>query len=109
MEWRGVPSDRYRLSRLACHAELLADLLVDRPEDLRVVLEELLGVLAPLAQALATVGEPGAALLDDALVDGEVEEIAGLGDPFAVHHVELRLAEGRGDLVLHDLHARPAA
>jgi hypothetical protein len=32
-----------------------------------------------------------------------------LRDPLAVHHVELRLAERRRDLVLHDLHARAAA
>src|SRR5206468_3054028 len=94
---------------VAGEAQLLADFLVDRVEDRRVVLEELLGVLAALAEALAAVGKPGAALFDDALVDAEVEKIAGLGDAFAVHHVELSLAEGRGDLVFDHLHSSAAA
>src|SRR4051812_9664812 len=90
-------------------AELAADALVDRLEDLRVVLEELLDVFAALTEALAVIGEPRAALFDDALVDREVEQVPGLRNAFAVHDVELGLAEGRRDLVLDHLHARAAA
>src|SRR4051794_578961 len=97
---------RYTLAR---QPELFADLLVDRLEDLGVVLQVLLDVLAPLAEPLAVVGEPGAALLDDPLLDGEIQQVAGFRDALAIHHVELRLAERRGDLVLDDLHARAAA
>src|SRR3954463_14423124 len=90
-------------------AQLAADLLFDRLERGRVVLEELLDVLAPLAETLARVGEPRAALLDDLPIDGEIEQVAFLRDPLAVHHVELGLAERRRDLVLDDLDAGAAA
>src|SRR6185436_5288794 len=85
------------------------DAIFDRPGDVRVFLQELLRVFAALAQALAAVREPRAGLFDDSLVDADVEQIAPLRDALAVHHVELRLAEGRGDLILDDLHARAPA
>src|SRR3979409_1127986 len=75
---------------VARHAQLAADALFDRLVDFGVLLEELLGILAPLAEALAAVGEPGAALFHDPLVDREVEQIAGFRDPFPVHHASLR-------------------
>src|SRR6185295_15753333 len=95
--------------RVACESQLFPDLVVDRLEHLGVVLEELLDVLAALAETLAVVGKPGAALLDDPLVDCEVEEVAGSRDAFSVHDVELGLAEGWGHLVLDDLHARSSS
>ena len=64
--------------------------------DVGVLLEELLGVLAALAEALAVVGEPGAGLLDDAGLDAEIDELADLGDALAVHDVELDLLERAG-------------
>src|SRR6267378_2602857 len=72
-------SDRCGL--LAAHAELATHALFDRLVDLRVFLQELLGVFAALAEPLAAVGKPGAALLDDPLLDAEVQQIAGFGDP----------------------------
>src|SRR5688500_14802885 len=89
--------------------ELGPDAIFDRLEDGGVVLEELLDVLAALAEALAAVSEPGAALLDDLPLDGEIEQVAFARDALAVHHVELRFAEGRSDLVLHHLDAGAAA
>src|SRR5438552_15018278 len=94
---------------VAGEAELAADAVFDRLRDIRVLFQELLRVFAALTEALAAVGEPRAGLLDDALLDAEVEEVAVLRNAFAVHHVELRLAEGRRDLVLHHLHARAPA
>src|ERR1700730_6585281 len=89
--------------------ELPANAILNRLADLRFVLEELLGVLAALTEPLAAEGEPRAALLNDTLVHGEVDEIAGARDTLAIHDVELRLAERRRHLVLDDLHARAAA
>src|SRR5438067_2047252 len=90
-------------------AGVLADRLLDRVRDPRIVLEELLGVLAPLPQPLAVIGEPGAALLDDAGLDAEVDEFAGLGDALAVHDVELDLLERWRELVLDHLDPRLVA
>src|SRR6185295_15731082 len=89
--------------------ELAADAIFDRLCDIRVFFQELLRVFAALAEALTAVGEPRAGLFDDSFVDADVDEVAHLRDTLAVHHVELRLAEGRGDLVLHDLDARAPA
>ena len=88
-------------------AEFLANAILDGLVDIGILFEKLLRVLAPLTETLAGVREPRAALFDDALVDGEIEEIAGLGNPFAVHDVELGFAERRRDLVLH--HFDPGA
>src|SRR5262245_16327902 len=70
-----------------------------------MLLEIRLGVLPPLADALPVEREPRPALLDDAELRGEVDDVAGLRDALSVQDVELDLAEGRGELVLHDLHA----
>jgi hypothetical protein len=63
-------------------AGVLADLPLDGVGDPGVLLEEGLGVLAPLADPLAVEGEPRARLLDDAGLNPEVEQLAGLGNPF---------------------------
>src|SRR5438105_13452938 len=94
---------------LARHAQLAADAILDRCAHLRVVLQELLRVLAALAEPLAAVGEPRAALLDNALFDADVDQVAVARHALAVHDVELRLAERGGDLVLYHLHARAPA
>ena len=81
----------------------VADGLLDLGRDLGMVAQELLGVLAALADPLRLVGEPGAGLLDHAGLDAEVDQLAGLGDALAVHDVELDHAERRRDLVLDHL------
>src|SRR5262245_2892447 len=90
-------------------AQFLSDLFLDRLECRRVVLQELLDVLAALTQTLAAEREPRAALLDDLLVDRQIEQVALARDALAVHHVELGFAEGRRDLVLDDLDPRAAS
>src|SRR5438067_8687326 len=92
----------------AADAEGPADLCFDLGAEVGVLLDEELRVLATLAEAHVAVGEPGAGLLDDLVLDADVDQLAGLGDALAVAYVELRLTEGRGALVLHDLdlHAR---
>src|SRR3974390_2665254 len=87
----------------------LADFGLQLLADIRVVLEELLGVFAALSDAVALVAEPRTRLLHQVHVDRQVEEVAFMRDAFAVHNVELGLAEGRSGLVLHDLDLRTIA
>src|SRR5205807_1711136 len=70
--------------------------------------QELLGVLASLANAFALIAEPSAGLLHQIVVHAQVQQVTFAGDAFAVHDVELGLAKGRGRLVLYhfDLGAR---
>src|SRR5262245_44242741 len=110
----GVGASAWRTSDgddvgLANHPQFAPNSLLDGFADIRVVLEKLLGVLAALAQTLAAISKPRARFFDDPLVHGEVDEIARARDALAVHDVELGFPERRGDLVLHDLHARAAA
>ena len=51
--------------------------------DVGIFAQEGLGVLAALAEALAVIGEPGAGLLDDAVLDAVVEQFTRLGDTLA--------------------------
>src|SRR5262249_19858727 len=90
-------------------AEVLEHLALDRVRDVRMRVQELLGILATLADSLAAEGEPGAALLDDVVLRGEVDEVALPGEAGSVHDVELDLAERWGELVLHDLDPRAVA
>ena len=77
--------------------------------DLGVLGQELLGVVAPLAEPGLAVGEEGARLLDDVVLDAEVEQLAFARDALAVLDLELGLAEGRGALVLDDFDPDPVA
>src|SRR5688572_6560679 len=70
-----------------------AQLRVELVGEVGVVAQELFGILASLAEPDFAVVEPGAALLYQLLLDAEVDELAGPGDPFAVVDVELGLAE----------------
>src|SRR2546430_6143056 len=81
-------------------AELLVQLALDVGEDPGMELEEVARVLAALADALAPVAEPGAALLDDVVLHRQIEQVAFAGDALAVEDVELDLAERRGPLLL---------
>src|SRR5512132_2789180 len=68
----------------AADAEGFADLRLDFAHQLGVVEKELLGVLASLAEAHVAVGEPRSRFLDDAILEADVDELAGLGDALAV-------------------------
>src|ERR1700691_471218 len=97
--------DRWWLGALGFgrDAELLAEVSVDLGEGVAVVLQILADNFAALADALAGIAEPGAALLDDVVGDGEVEDVAFAGDTFAVENVEFGFPEGCRDLILDDL------
>src|SRR5436190_5365450 len=85
-------------------AERLADLRFDLRGEVAVLVQEPFGVFAALADADVPVGEPRARLLDDAVLEADVDQLAPLRDAFAVGDIELRLAERCGALVLDDLH-----
>src|SRR5438067_1833189 len=85
-------------------ARLLADLGLDLRGDIRVVAEELLGVLAALSEPGLAVVEPRAVLRDDAGEEAHVDEPAFARDAFDREDLELGESERRRDLVLHDLH-----
>src|SRR3984893_2440134 len=75
----------------------------------RLVLQERLGVLSPLANALAVVGKPGAGLFDDAGLNAKVNQLAAFRDALAEHDIEIDDLERRCHLVLDDLYARLVA
>src|SRR6267378_3741207 len=74
-------------------AEQRIELRLDAAADIGVLLQEQPRVLAALADPFLAEREPGARLLDDALVDGEVDQLALARDPLVVEDVELGLAE----------------
>src|SRR3954454_17355893 len=92
---------RGRRRRSGIKPKSSADLSFDLSRQLRIVLEELLGVVAALPQAGLAVGEERARFLDQILLDAEVEKSALTRDSLPVLDVELGLTEGRRDFVLH--------
>src|SRR6202042_410647 len=88
-------------------AELLLDLLLDLVGQVRVLLQEVPGVLLALAELVALVGVPGPGLAHDRLFHAEVDQAALPADAHAVQDVELRGLERRAHLVLHDLDPGP--
>src|SRR6202142_4518968 len=89
--------------------DLGADLSLEAVPDVAVLAHELLRRLASVTQACLAVVEPRPGLADDVEGHADVQEAAVAGHAFAVHDVELGDAERRGDLVLDDLDADPAA
>src|SRR3954454_5133720 len=109
---RVVAGRRRRIDRrheVAVDVQRLVDLALDLLGDLDVLVEERLGVVASLAEALVAVGEERAGLRDDVVLDAEVDQAAGGRDALAELDVELGLAERRRDLVLDDLDADAVA
>src|ERR671930_477192 len=90
-----------RRDEIALDPERLVDLVLDLLGDLDVLVEERLGVVAALTEALVAVGEERARLRDHVALDAEIDETAGGRDPLAELDVELGLAERRGGLVFY--------
>src|SRR3954467_13559520 len=106
---RGLIGRVDRRDEVTIDLERLVDLALDLLGDLDVLVEERLGVVAALAEALVAVGEERAGLRDDVVLDAEVDQAAGGRDALAELDVELGLAERRRDLVLDDLDADAVA
>src|SRR5579875_1968289 len=100
----GVQADRDVAGGGLSHADLLAALPGDLDHHLQVLGQKALGILPALTELLPPIGVPGPGLLDDAQVDGHVDERALPADPLAVHDVDLGLAERGRRLVLDHLH-----
>src|SRR5438128_330801 len=67
---RGSSFLSYRQTQRVLH------LILNLPQGLRIVLHRLLRVFAALAETLAFIREPRAALFDDAVIGCEVEQVA---------------------------------
>src|SRR3990167_2344147 len=85
------------------HVQRNADLVFDFACQFGVLTQELAGVVLALTNLLATVGVPGARLLDDLGSDAQVDDLTFAADAFTVQDVELGCFERRRDLVLDDL------
>src|SRR5207248_5035584 len=72
-------------------AEGAADSGFDLAGEIGVLFDEQLGVFAALAETHVAVGEPGAGLFDDLVLDADVDQLAGLGNALAVTYIELRM------------------
>src|SRR6185312_12827726 len=70
--------------RIGDDAGVGTDLLLDHLGDLWMLLEEILGVLTPLADALAVIGEPRTRLLDHPGLFAEIDQLAGLAHALAI-------------------------
>jgi len=95
--WRELFAEASREADVLVLAGDLTDL--GKPSEARLLVEELRGCTLPVVAVLG----------NHDYESGEVEEVAGERDALGVHDVELGVAEGRGDLVLDDLHPRPVA
>src|SRR5688500_6997586 len=82
------------------------ELVAQLDRRLRVVVEVDHHPLAPLRQLDALVRVPSAVLVDDAQRLGLIHQLGGAVDAAPVQDLEVRLAEGRRQLVLDDLDAR---
>src|SRR6266403_3353450 len=82
----------------------LPQLLLQAVRSRRIAPQRVGSLLAARSDPLAADLEPGAALLDQVALDGQVEQLVRPGDAHAVQDVELGLPERRGHLVLHHLH-----
>ena len=110
---RGPPGPRRRrlesLARSRSRPSAVVDLVLDLLGHLDVLVEEGLGVVAPLAEPLVAVGEERAGLRHDVVLDAQVDEAARGRDALTELDVELGLPERRRDLVLDDLDADAVA
>src|SRR5712692_1829634 len=92
---------RFRLFGGRCFCGLFTDrqaeralhVTLDALQHFRLILQSLLRVLASLAQAFALIRKPRAAFFDYAIIRSQIEQVAFARNAFAVHYVELGLAE----------------
>src|SRR3546814_11090433 len=74
-------------------SRIRANRLLEPVEKLSIFLEEGLCVLAPLADPLRIIAEPGTRFLHEPGLHAQVQDSAALGDAFAIHDVALPLLD----------------
>ncbi len=104
MPGRGGPGRIPFRIELGADAELLLDLLLDPVGQVRVVAQEVPGVLLALAELVAVVGVPGAGLAHDALLHAEIDKAALTANSVTVQNIEFRDFEWRRHFILDDFY-----
>src|SRR3954470_11111029 len=94
---------RWRRFRDLADAERFLGFRLDAGEEVFVLFQELAGVFTALSDALGLVAEPGAGLLHDIVVHGEIEQVAFTRNALTIKDVELGFAERGGGLILYHL------
>src|SRR5438067_3718200 len=103
------PDGRARLAGSHTPRSLLAHPGFDLGGQGRVLAQVVADVIATLAEAVVAVRHPGAALIEDAVLDRGVDQRALTRDAFVEQDVELGGPERRRDLVLDHLDLHPVA
>ena len=85
------------------HPEFYLYFSLDAFENLWFFFQCLLGIFAPLPQAIAFIGKPRTTLINHALRDGQIKNIAFARNTFTVHDVKLAFTERRRHFVLRYL------
>src|SRR6516225_2931457 len=91
----GVAIRSRRRARIARRRnfQLLAQRVFQLLPNVRVFLQKNTRILSALSHAFATEADPRSALLEQAPVHAQVNQIAFARNPFAIQNVELRFAE----------------
>src|SRR5262245_59251107 len=79
------------------------DLFAQLGGNLGVLLQEGAVLFLALAEVGLAVFEPGAAAVENFLIQAQIKDVAFIADATGMHHVEFSHAEGRRNLVLNDL------
>src|SRR5258706_2228471 len=83
----------------------LADDRVDFVHEIPVLAQVILGILTSLTKAQIAIGKESAALGNDFELGGKIKYIAGFGNAFVEHDIELGGAERRRNFVLDNFDA----
>ncbi len=76
--------------------------MLDLIHDFRMLAQVCFRIFASLADLVAAVCEPCAALLDDADGSCQIQNVSFFGDSFSEHDIKFCLAERRSYFVFHD-------
>src|SRR6185437_847560 len=98
-----------RLNGKGLQAQFAAQFDFQLGRNILIFFQELLRILASLANPLTFIAEPGSGFLHHTLVHSQVQQVSFAGDAFSVHDVKFGLSEGRSRFVLYNLDFSPRA